>query len=318
MKPKTLLTGRTGQIGAELLRLLPRLVEVIAPDRGELDLLKPGDIRRTIREVRPRLIVNAAGYTAVDRAETDEVTARAINAEAPALMAREARLAGAAFLHYSTDYVFDGLKKTPYEETDPPSPVNIYGKTKLEGEQAVRESGVPHLIIRTAWVYGARGQNFLLTILRLATQRQELRVVNDQIGAPTWSREIAGATSSILAKLLASEERLDSLAELGGTYHLTAAGNTTWYEFAQTILEEASRISSSVSWFRTATGGQPLIARRVIPVSTREYPTPAARPAYSVLSNSRVARAFGCELADWRAQLQDLFSPKRSGRRRKF
>lgn len=315
MKPKILLTGRTGQIGAELLRLLPRLGEVIAPDRGELDLLKPGDIRRAIRELRPQLIVNAAGYTAVDRAETDELTARIINAQAPALMAKEAKLAGAAFLHYSTDYVFDGLKKTPYEETDAPNPVNVYGKTKLEGEQAVRESGAPHLIIRTAWVYGTRGQNFLLTILRLATQREELRVVNDQIGAPTWSREIATATSSILAKLFASEKRLDSLTELGGTYHLTAAGETTWYEFAQMILEEASPVSSTVSWLRTATGGQPLIARRVIPISTREYPTPAARPPYSVLSNTRVAHAFGCELADWRMQIHDLFSPKNSAAR---
>ncbi len=315
MKPKILLTGRTGQIGAELLQFLPRLGKVIAPDRGELDLLKPSDIRRAIREIRPHLIVNAAGYTAVDRAETDEVTARTINAEAPALMATEARLAGAAFLHYSTDYVFDGLRKAPYEETDPPNPVNVYGKTKLEGEQAIRESGVPHLIIRTAWVYGTRGQNFLLTILRLATERDELRVVNDQTGAPTWSREIAAATSSILTKLFASEKRLDSLTELGGIYHLTAAGETTWYEFAQRIFEEAPQNSSSFPWLRTATGGQPLIFRRVIPISTREYPTPAARPAYSVLSNTRVAHVFGCELADWRMQLHKLFSPKNSAAR---
>jgi dTDP-4-dehydrorhamnose reductase len=312
MKPKILLTGRRGQIGAELLQLLPYLGEVIAPDRGKLNLLKPSEIRNAIREVRPQLIVNAAGYTAVDQAETDVVAARTINAEAPALMATEARLAGAAFLHYSTDYVFDGLKQAPYEETDPTNPVNIYGKTKLEGEQAIRESGVPHLIIRTAWVYGTRGQNFLLTILRLATQREELRVVNDQIGAPTWSREIAAATSSILAKLIVSEKHLDSLAELGGTYHLTAAGVTTWYEFAQMIFEEASRNSRSVPWFRTATGGQPLIARCVIPISTREYPTPAVRPAYSVLSNTRVAHTFGCELAHWRTQLHKVFAPENS------
>src|SRR5271167_1745682 len=222
MKPVILLTGKNGQVGGELLRLLPRLGEVVAPGRDQLDLSKPDDIRRTILDVRPQLIVNAAAYTAVDQAETDQATAQAINQDAPGLMAVEAKKIGATLLHYSTDYVFDGTKRVPYDEADSANPINNYGKTKFEGEQAIRSSGIPHLIFRTAWVYATRGRNFLLTILRLATQQQELRVVHDQFGAPTWSREIASGTVRILTQLGERGWNPGSFSELCGTYNMTA------------------------------------------------------------------------------------------------
>src|SRR5580704_8804334 len=202
MKPRILLTGKTGQIGAELAILLPHLGEVIAPDRHEMNLANPTDISRVIREVRPHLVVNAAAYTAVDQAEKEEAIARAINAEAPAQMAEEAKKVGAGIVHYSTDYVFDGSRNFPYQESETPNPVSVYGKTKFAGEQAIRDTGLPHLILRTAWVYATRGRNFLLTILRLASQQEELRIVRDQIGAPTWCREIARGTVSILERSL--------------------------------------------------------------------------------------------------------------------
>jgi dTDP-4-dehydrorhamnose reductase len=309
MKPSILLTGKNGQVGAELAALLPDLGEVIALDRHQLDLSKPNEIRRKIREVRPQLIVNAAAYTAVDQAEKDEATARAINSEAPALMAEEAKKIGAALVHYSTDYVFDGSKTSPYNEDDPPNPTNVYGKTKLAGEQAIRDSGAPHLIFRTTWIYATRGHNFLLTILQLATQHEELRIVHDQIGAPTWSRAIARATTNILTQL--SKPGLDTfpLPQVSGTYHMTAGGETSWYGFANTILEEASRNAQTTSWFAAATNGQPLLARRIIPITTGEYPTLARRPAYSVLSNSRLLQTFGEQLPDWRVQLQSALWP---------
>ena len=313
MKPRILLTGKTGQIGRELQLLLPHLGDVSAPDREQLDLLKPADIRRAIRDVRPHLIVNAAGYTAVDQAEADEGTARVINGEAPALMAEEAGSVGAALLHYSTDYVFDGLKASPYDESDPPNPINAYGRTKLEGEQAIQRSGVPHLIFRTAWVYGTRGRNFLLSILRLATQRTELRVVSDQVGAPTWSRAVASATSTILAQLIDQGFDLNSFGKVSGTYHMTAAGETSWYDFAKAILEECSAMPQTIPWVAAVTSGQPLMARRVISISTREYPTSAVRPGYSVLSNARLARTFNYELPDWRTQLHLVFDESERG-----
>jgi dTDP-4-dehydrorhamnose reductase len=240
MKPRILLTGKNGQVGAELAMVLPGLGEVIAPDREELDLSRPDEIRRTIREIRPSLIVNAAAYTAVDQAEKEEALAQAINADAPALMAQEASKIGAGLVHYSTDYVFDGSKHSPYEENDPPNPVSVYGRTKLAGEQAIRDAGLPYLIFRTAWVYGTRGRNFLLTILRLASQREELRIVRDQIGTPTWCREIARGTASVLGHISQDRKGALSLPEAGGVYHMTAAGVTTWYDFAEAILDEAS------------------------------------------------------------------------------
>ena len=308
MNLKILLTGKNGQIGHELSRLLPQLGEVVAVDFDELDLLKPEQIRRAIRSVHPNLIVNAAAFTAVDQAETDRAAALAVNAGAPAVIAEEAKKIGAALVHFSSDYVFDGSKSVPYEEDDPPNPLSYYGKTKLAGDLAIQNSGVPHLIIRTAWVYGTWGKNFLLTILRLATQREEIRIVKDQTGAPTWSREIAAATMRILNQLSGGESAIASLSSLGGIYHLTAAGATNWSEFAQAILDLAGQASASASWFTAATEGRPIIARRIIPITTAEYPTAARRPAYSVLSNLRCRRTFGFALPDWKAQLQSAMT----------
>jgi len=302
MRPRILLIGKNGQIGSELAPLLSRLGSLTALGRSDLDLAKPADIRRAISDLRPNLIINAAAYTAVDRAETEEQHARAVNAEAPAVIAEEAKTVGALLVHYSTDYVFDGSKRLPYAEDDSTNPINAYGRTKLAGEEAIRAAGVPHLIFRTAWVYATSGKNFLLTILRLAAERDELRVVNDQFGAPTWSREIAAATVRALSGLNAS-----SLAQLSGTYHMTAAGQTSWHEFAVAILDESSRAPRDTPWLAAATGGRPLRARNVIPIATAEYPTPARRPAYSVLSNARFAAAFGFTLPDWRAQLASAF-----------
>jgi dTDP-4-dehydrorhamnose reductase len=304
MTPKILLTGKNGQVGHDLQGLLPRLGEIVALDRQQLDLSRPDEIRRVIRGIRPTLIVNAAAYTAVDLAEKEPSLAQAINAEAPAIMAEETKRIGAALIHYSTDYVFDGSKNSPYEETDPTNPINVYGKTKLAGEQAIRDSGVHHLIFRTAWLYSTRGKNFLLTILRLATEREELRIVNDQIGAPTWSREIASATAEVLEKLFDRTGNASAWAESSGTYHMTAGGETSWFEFAKAILEEAKKQATSPApWLAEATHRKPLLSRVVTPITTAEYPTPARRPAYSVLSNTHIARTFGIELADWRTQL---------------
>ncbi len=306
MKYRILLTGKNGQVGAELAALLPRLGEVTAYDHHQLDLSKPDQIRRAIRDTRPHVIVNAAAYTFVDQAESEECEARVINADAPALLAEEAKRIGAALVHYSTDYIFDGSKNLPYDENDPANPINVYGKTKLAGEQAIQDAGLPHLIFRTAWVYSTRGRNFLLTILRLATQREELRIACDQFGAPTWSREIAKGTARILAQLF--EQGQEAFSRSSGIYHMTAAGETSWFEFAKAILEEASRTSRGVSWFVAATGGHPLVARLVTPVTTEEYPTLARRPAYSVLSNSRLKHMFDSELSHWRAQLHLAFA----------
>jgi dTDP-4-dehydrorhamnose reductase len=313
MKRTILLTGRTGQVGSELLRLLPQIGEVVAPDRHELDLLDPDSVRRAVREIRPELIVNAAAFTAVDQAETQEAQAHAINANAPGVLAEEAKNIGAAVVHYSTDYVFEGSKGTPYEEADTAVPINVYGKTKLAGEQAVHAAGVPHLIFRTAWVYSTRGRNFLRTILRLATEKEELRVVHDQFGAPTWSRAVAEATLKILAQLTRQDtSAANSFSRVSGSYHLTAAGETSWYDFAGAILEEAAHLSPAVEWFEEATRGRPLITKRIVPITTPEYPTIALRPPYSVLSNYHLGQTFGVELPHWRAQLQHMFEPESS------
>ncbi len=312
MKPRILLTGKTGQIGAELATLLPRIGYVIAPDRHELNLSNPIEISRVIREIRPHLIINAAAYTAVDQAEKEEGIARAMNTEAPAIIAEEAKKIGAGVVHYSTDYVFDGSKNSPYLETDRPNPLSVYGKTKLAGEQAIRDAGLPHLILRTAWVYATRGRNFLLTILRIATQHEELRIVHDQIGAPTWSREIAQATVSIVERGFQNRRRSSPFSEFSGTYHMTAAGATNWYEFACAILEEAAKLLPRPPWFDAATNGCPILARRIIPISTAEYPTPAKRPPYSVLSNALLARTFALQLPAWHVQLQSAFGESRS------
>jgi dTDP-4-dehydrorhamnose reductase len=307
MKPVILLTGKNGQVGGELLRLLPQLCEVVALGRDQLDLAKPDDIRQTIREVRPQLIVNAAAYTLVDQAETDETTAQVVNEQAPGLMASEAKKIGAVLLHYSTDYVFNGVKRAPYDETDSANPLNVYGKTKFAGEQAIRSSGVSHLIFRTAWVYATRGRNFLLTVLRLATEREELRIVSDQVGSPTCAADLAVATCKVLAGISERNRGQFVFSELCGTYHMSAAGQTTWCDFAKTILEEAKAVQHAPRWLADAAKGRRFIARGVTPISTEEFQAPTRRPAYSVLSNSRLMRAFGVALPDWHSQLQHCF-----------
>jgi dTDP-4-dehydrorhamnose reductase len=310
MRPVILLTGKTGQIGFELNRSLPQLGALCAPDHRDLDLLNPDSVRGAIRGARPQLIVNAAAYTAVDAAEKDQSKAYAINAEAPALLAAEAKRLNALLVHYSTDYVFDGAKRSPYNETDETNPLNVYGKSKLAGEQAIRASGAAYLIFRTAWVYANRGRNFLLTILRLATEREELRIVCDQTGAPTCAADIAAATTKILAGIHRSGKRQSFASAINYTYHLTAAGETSWYGFAKEILEKAPGVSPDVPWFLAATRGRPFIAKRVLPISSEEFSSPTRRPIYSVLSNSRLSQTFHIALPDWATQLQRCLSPK--------
>jgi dTDP-4-dehydrorhamnose reductase len=307
MKPTILLTGKQGQVGRELSWTLGEIGNVIAFDRAQLDLSNPGKIREVVRAVSPQWIVNAAAYTAVDKAESEEASARAINAEAPALLAEEAKKVGAALIHFSTDYVFDGTKRAPYTEEDPPNPQNAYGRTKLAGEEAIRSSGVAHLIFRTGWVYGRHGKNFLLTILRLAAEQGDLKIVDDQIGSPTWCREIAIGASKVLAQFLKDGDP-GAIAHAGGTYHLTASGETSWFHFAEAILEEASRMKAPTAWFLAATKGKPIIARGVLPITTQQYTTPARRPSYSVLSNERFTRTFGISLPDWGSQLREVFA----------
>lgn len=280
---KILITGANGQVGWELQRTLAPLGEVVALGREALDLSNADAIRHTVRQIAPELIVNAAAYTAVDKAEEECELAQAVNGIAPGVLAEEAKSLNAALVHYSTDYVFDGLKGAPYEEIDGAHPASVYGKTKLAGEKAIAAVGAPHLILRTSWVYGARGKNFLRTMLRLANERDELRVVNDQLGAPTWSRMIAEATSAILAQCL--HKGAVVLSDKGGLYHLTAAGQTSWFGFASEIVKHTEK------------------PPRMTPISTAEYPLPALRPAYSVMSNSKLERTFHIRLPDWRAAL---------------
>ena len=222
-------------------------------------------------------------------------------------MAEEAKKIGAALVHYSTDYVFDGLKTLPTTKTIHQARKMSYGRTKLEGERAIQASGAAHLIFRTEWVYATEGKNFLLTILRLATQREELKIVRDQIGAPTLNSEIARATAAILAQICAKDSGLSAFAAVSGIYHLTAAGQTTWFDFTNAILEKTANASSHLPWLAAATSGLPLLTRRVIPIIAAEYPTPAKRPAYSVLSNTRLNRTFSFQLPDWQSQLQSIF-----------
>jgi dTDP-4-dehydrorhamnose reductase len=308
MNPKILLIGKNGQVGRELSATLPTVGELVSLGRQDLDLSDPDEIRRIIRRHGPELIVNAAAYTAVDRAESDELSAHVANAIAPAVMAEEAAKIGALFVHYSTDYVFDGKKQTPYTEDDPANPQNVYGRTKLAGECAIQQTGAAHLIFRATWVYGREGRNFLLTILRLATEREELRIVDDQTGAPTSSREIASATTQLLRTLYSGDRNLSSFATLSGIYHMTAAGETTWCGFAKAIVDYASAHPACDGWLRTATNKRPLLVRRVIATNTQSYPTPAPRPQYSVLSNARLERVFGIRLPSWQQQLHAVFT----------
>jgi len=308
MKPKILLTGKNGQIGKDLEGFLAESSELLALGRKELDLSRSQNIRQAVRDFRPHLIVNAAAYTSVDQAEGDNATAFIVNAQAPTLLAEEARRIGAALIHYSTDYVFDGRKSSPYTEDDSPNPINVYGKTKLAGERGIEGAGGFYLILRTAWVYSTRGRNFLLKILRLAAERDELRVVADQVGAPTSSHVIALATTKIITREWNRCQGVLPFSNWRGIYHMTAAGECSWWQFAKAIVEEVHLSSHCPAWLHAVTDGRPLVVNRISPIATAEYPTPARRPAYSVLSNLRLKQTFELEIPDWRAQLRRLIA----------
>lgn len=276
------------------------LGEVVAVGHREMDLADPDSIRKVIRETRPALIVNAAAYTAVDQAESEPDLAMAINGVAPGILAEEAKKLNAALVHYSTDYVFDGNKAAPYSEEGAPNPLNVYGQTKLAGEQAVEAAGVPYLILRTGWVYGARGRNFLLTILKLAGEKSELKIVDDQIGAPTWCRMLAETTARILAPVCAAPNPPAMLAETGGLYHLSAGGQTSWHGFAKKILENVPRSVIPAP-------------AKLIPIPTSDYPVPAVRPRNSRLLNEKITRTFGLTIASWEESLalclREMYGP---------
>jgi dTDP-4-dehydrorhamnose reductase len=281
---KILVFGRIGQVGWELRHKLACLGQVIAIEYPEVDFTKSDTIRAAVRAAEPAVIINAAAYTAVDKAEIDPEMATAINATAPGVIAEEARRLGSLVVHYSTDYVYDGSKQGPYVETDAPNPTNVYGRTKLAGDQAIQSVGGDYLILRTSWVYGARGSNFLLTMLRLAQERSELQIVDDQFGAPTSSECIAQATTNILAQVLApSGGGLDGRS---GIYNLTSTGKTSWFGFAQALLTKAAPTYG----FKVPT---------LLPIKTSEFPRPAQRPANSCLSCERLGQTFGVTLPPW-------------------
>jgi dTDP-4-dehydrorhamnose reductase len=289
-------TGTSGQVGHELARLLDGEVELVALDRRRLDLGSVDSISQVLHEVRPDVLINAAAYTAVDKAEAERDLAFAINATAPGVMAECMRRVGGVFVHYSTDYVFDGTKPQPYVEDDRTAPLNVYGASKLAGEKAVIESGAAHLIFRTTWIYDLRGRNFLNTVRRLAAERPELRIVADQFGAPTWSRWVARATAQAVRKCCGSDAARERVrSEWSGVYHLTAGGRTSWHGFACAIVDALTRkrVAPPVP---------------VIPIGAAEYPTPAARPANSVLSNEKVRRVLGVEQVEWRTQLEECLA----------
>jgi dTDP-4-dehydrorhamnose reductase len=290
--PRILLLGRTGQVGFELERVLASQAELVALDRVGADLSRPESLRELVRRIRPQAIVNAAAYTAVDKAEQEEALATTVNGEAPGVLAEEAKRLGAFLVHYSTDYVFDGTKAGPYVEADGCAPLNAYGRSKLTGERAIQASGVDHVILRTTWVYGSRGSNFYLTMRRLFRERPEVRVVADQFGAPTWSRSIAEATTRILTKVL-DPAALYAARDLSGIYHLAASGETSWHGFAAAIL----------ALHPSAPGQTP---PRLVAIPASEYPTPAKRPANSRLDSSKVKAAFGVMLPDWHEMLAQV------------
>jgi dTDP-4-dehydrorhamnose reductase len=285
---KILVFGRVGQVGWELRHKLACLGEVTAIDYPEIDFSKPDSIRTTVRTEKPAVIINAAAYTAVDKAESDPDLAMAINGTAPGVIAEEAKRLGSIMVHYSTDYVFNGSKQSPYVESDAPNPINVYGKTKLAGDQAIQSVGGDCLILRTSWVYGARGSNFLLTMLRLAQEQSELKIVDDQIGAPTSSECIAQATANILAQLLAPAG--GGIDGRSGTYNLTSTGETSWFGFAKALLIKSSRTFD-------------FTVPNLIPIKTSDFPRPAKRPANSRLSCQRLEQTFGVTLPHWERAL---------------
>jgi dTDP-4-dehydrorhamnose reductase len=290
---RVLILGGAGQLGLELQRSFAGKDPLVAVDRAVADMAVPDQIRAIVRRVQPTLILNAAAYTAVDRAESEPELAMSVNARAPKILAEEARALDALLVHYSTDYVFDGASQEPWKESDAPHPLNVYGASKLAGEEAVRESGCRHLIFRTSWVYGPHGRNFLLTMLRLVRERDRLTVVDDQVGAPTSSLELARATKAIVDGVL--QGRFGEAERWSGLYHMTCAGSVSWCGFADAIFERAGRL---------------LDARRpeVAPIPSSDYPTPAKRPQNSVLSNALLQERFSVTLASWEQALDAVMA----------
>lgn len=286
---KTLLFGKNGQVGWELNRSLLPLGELIVLGRDVADFSKPESLRCLIRDISPDLIVNSVAYTAVDKAEGEEDLATVINATAPGVIAEESRKIGALLVHYSTDYVFDGTKKTPYTESDKPNPINVYGKTKLAGEELIKFSGCDYLILRTSWVYASRGNNFMLTMLRLAREREELNIVSDQVGSPTPARLIAEVTLICVRQAMQQRHRKEFVSKI---YHLTTVGGTSWYDFAVEIIHIANEKLHVVT-----------NVKKINPIQAIEYPTPATRPSNSRLDTENLERDFYVELPSWKDSL---------------
>lgn len=290
-RPRILIVGAAGQLGSELQRSLAQDGEIIAAHRGDADLTMPEQLRALVRRAAPDVILNAAAYTAVDRAESEPELAMAVNALAPGTLAQEALRSGALLVHYSTDYVFDGSKTAPWEETDTPNPLGVYGASKLAGEQAIRAAGGRHLILRTSWVYGPHGNNFLLTMLRLGRERSVLNVVDDQVGSPTTSIELANATQAIVRGILSAQYGPSDAWT--GTYHMTCSGCVSWCGFAQAIFARAGALLQ---------GNTPTVN----PIPSAAYPTAAKRPHNSVLSNEKLFARFGVRLAPWQSALDEV------------
>lgn len=285
---RILISGKHGQVSSELQKRLGAMGELVVPGRDQLDLAQPAQIRQQVRRVRPDLIINAAAYTAVDKAQSEKAAAFAVNAQAPGILAEEAAALGIPLIHYSTDYVFDGRKGAPYTETDATNPLGVYGESKLAGEQAITAVQGKHLILRTSWVYSTHGHNFLLTMQRLLQEKPELRIVADQIGAPTWAGTIANSTLALIERWQAGE------SGAWGTYHLSAQGETSWFGFAQAI-GEALREQ-----------GKP--CAHLLPIPSSDYPTPAARPLNSRLDCSRLLREWGVSQPDWQTALRECLA----------
>jgi dTDP-4-dehydrorhamnose reductase len=286
--PRLLLIGKIGQVGWELRRTLAPMAQVTSVDFPEIDLTSGDSIRQWVRDSKPQVIINAAAYTAVDKAETEADRAMQINGVAPGILAEEAKKVGALLVHYSTDYIFDGSKTEPYVETDAPNPLGSYGRSKLAGDKAVQAAGGSHLIFRLCWVYGARGQNFMLTMMRLAREREKLRVVSDQVGCPTWSRMIAETTTLALKQTLTAHDP----ATYTGVYHLASSGVTSWHGFAEAIINLMPAAEKKCSLVEA--------------ISTAEYPTPTKRPAYSVLNCDKLERTFNLRLSNWHESLKQV------------
>ncbi|MEY4725167.1 MAG: hypothetical protein RL043_1316 [Pseudomonadota bacterium] len=297
---KILLTGKNGQVGFELARHLAATHhELVSVGSVDCDLSKPAAIRDLIQTVKPDVMINPAAHTAVDRAESEPDLAKAINAHAPEVMANELKKTGGLLVHFSTDYVFDGQKASPYNELDAPNPQSVYGQTKLLGEQAITASGVDHVILRTSWVFGAHGHNFLKTMLRLAAEREELRVVNDQFGAPTSARFLAQTVTHMLGRLgpvRAGNQEAKDRAALTGLYHCSCSGRTNWHDYAKFAIELARRNGVKLE----------LPANNLIPIPSSAYPTPAARPSNSVLDNTKLEKTFGIQRPDWQSEVEQV------------